>query len=170
VARRGHGEGSIYKGPEGRWRAVVDLGQMGGKRQRKYLSGKTRREVQLKLTAALRDHQQGLPLAPERQTLEHFLTRWSPRGSRPRPLRTCTGCCTARFEMPYAGTSPRATCATWWTRRVCPVGGNSGWTSTRRGSCSPPRQAIPSRRYSYWRSPRGCVRASYSDSNGRTWT
>jgi hypothetical protein len=63
VARRGHGEGSIYKGPEGRWRAVVDLGQMGGKRQRKYLSGKTRREVQLKLTAALRDHQQGLPLA-----------------------------------------------------------------------------------------------------------
>jgi integrase len=83
VARRGHGEGSIYKGPEGRWRAVVDLGQMGGKRQRKYLSGKTRREVQLKLTAALRDHQQGLPLAPERQTLEHFLTRWLEDTARP---------------------------------------------------------------------------------------
>jgi len=83
MARRGHGEGSIYKGPDGRWRAVVDLGQMGGKRQRKYLSGKTRREVQLKLTAALRDHQQGLPLAPERQTLEQFLTHWLEDTARP---------------------------------------------------------------------------------------
>ncbi len=83
MARRGHGEGSIYRDPDGRWRAVVDLGQMGGKRQRKYLSGKTRREVQLKLTAALRDHQQGLPLAPERQTLEQFLTHWLEHTARP---------------------------------------------------------------------------------------
>jgi integrase len=74
--RRGHGEGSIYQDAQERWRAVVDLGWVNGKRDRKYLSGKTRREVQQKLTAALRDQQQGLPLAPERQTIERFLLSW----------------------------------------------------------------------------------------------
>jgi hypothetical protein len=39
--------------------------------------------VQLKLNAALHGHQQGLPLASERQTVEHFLTRWLEDTARP---------------------------------------------------------------------------------------
>jgi hypothetical protein len=57
--------------------AVVDLGWQSGKRKRKYLSGKTRREVQEKLTAALRSHWQGLPIdLDERETVSMSLDRW----------------------------------------------------------------------------------------------
>ena len=43
--------------------------------ERRDYYGKTRREVQLKLTAALCDQQQGVPIAPERETVGQFLTR-----------------------------------------------------------------------------------------------
>jgi len=60
--RRGKGEGSITRLADGRWQARVDLGYQGGKRVRKAFYGKTRKEVQEKLTTALHDHQRGLPL------------------------------------------------------------------------------------------------------------
>ncbi len=43
--RRGHGEGSIYQLPNGKYRGVVDLGWANGKRQRKYITRATRAEV-----------------------------------------------------------------------------------------------------------------------------
>lgn len=43
--RRGHGEGSIYQLPDGRWRGALDLGWHNGKRRRKYVTRKTRAEV-----------------------------------------------------------------------------------------------------------------------------
>src|SRR5262249_27537688 len=43
--RRGHGEGSIHKRADGRWAATIDLGWEDGRRKRKTLYGKTRREV-----------------------------------------------------------------------------------------------------------------------------
>ncbi|RZU51596.1 site-specific recombinase XerD [Krasilnikovia cinnamomea] len=52
--RRGHGEGSIYQLPDGRWRGAVDLGWLNGKRRRKYVTRKTRADVAkalLELTA-----------------------------------------------------------------------------------------------------------------------
>jgi len=54
----------------------VDLGYVNGKRKRKYLYGTTRRAVQQRLTKVLRDVQQGLPVAMERQTVAQFLERW----------------------------------------------------------------------------------------------
>ncbi|MBI4492184.1 MAG: site-specific integrase [Chloroflexi bacterium] len=74
--RRGHGEGSIHQREDGRWVAVVDQGYKDGKRQRKYLYAETRKEVAEKLTAALRDHQQGLPLPSERLTVGQYLQDW----------------------------------------------------------------------------------------------
>lgn len=74
--RRGHGEGSIYQRGDGLWCTVVDLGYVNGKRKRKYIYGKTRKEVAEKLKAVLRDQQLGLPIATERQTVEQFLNRW----------------------------------------------------------------------------------------------
>ena len=60
MARRGNSEGSIYKRKDGRWAAAVNLGWQDGKRKRKTFYGRTRQEVQVQLTAALRTNQQGL--------------------------------------------------------------------------------------------------------------
>ena len=74
-SRRGHGEGSIsQRKSDGLWTARVDLGIVNGKRKQIY--GKTRKEVAEKLKGLLRDQQQGLPIAVERQTLAQFLNRW----------------------------------------------------------------------------------------------
>lgn len=79
--QRGHGEGTITQRPDGRWVAAVSLGwttDAAGKpqRHRKYLYGKTRKEAAEKLKVALREQQQGLPVAVERQTVKTFLERW----------------------------------------------------------------------------------------------
>jgi integrase len=75
-ARRGHGEGSISQRQDGRWTARVDLGYVNGKRKRKQIYGKTRKEVAEQLKVLLLQQHQGLPIAPERQTVEQFLHRW----------------------------------------------------------------------------------------------
>lgn len=76
MARRGQNEGSIYQRKDGRWAAMVSLGYVGGKRKRKTFYGDTRRDVQRQLTKALRDQQQSLPVAFERQTVQEFMERW----------------------------------------------------------------------------------------------
>lgn len=71
--RRGNNEGSITRRPDGRWhgRMTVD-----GAR-RKHYYGKTRQEVAVQLTAALRARDQGLPsVLDERQTLAQYLDTW----------------------------------------------------------------------------------------------
>jgi integrase len=74
--RRGQGEGSIYRRPDGRWVAVLDLGWRDGKRTRKYLYGRTREQVARKLARGLTQQQQGHEFANERLTVEQFLGRW----------------------------------------------------------------------------------------------
>jgi integrase len=78
--KRANGEGSISQHPDGRWWARLTLAD--GKRKAYY--GKTRREVQQKLTAALRDQQQGLPVVGERQTFGEYLSWWLETCKRPR--------------------------------------------------------------------------------------
>jgi integrase len=50
--RRGRGEGSIYRRKEGRW---VGQYEVGGKR--KYIYGRTRKEVATKLTKAMAERE-----------------------------------------------------------------------------------------------------------------
>ncbi len=76
MAKRGQNEGSIYKRKDGRWTAVVNLGFKDGKRWRKSYYGDTRKEVQDQLNAGLQAHAAGLPVAPERQTIQQYLDRW----------------------------------------------------------------------------------------------
>jgi integrase len=52
------------------------LGYVGGKRVRKSLYGKTRREVQQKLVVAQRDLQRGITPTDDRLTTGQFLDRW----------------------------------------------------------------------------------------------
>ena len=76
MAKRGQNEGSIYQRKDGRWVASLNLGWLNGRRTRKDFYGDTRREVQAKLTEALRDQQLGLPVVLGKQTIKQYLNRW----------------------------------------------------------------------------------------------
>jgi integrase len=72
MARRGHGEGSIYQRKDGRWVASITLEN----RKRKYIYGETRKEVQEKLKVALHEQQQGALATGPQQLLKVFLEQW----------------------------------------------------------------------------------------------
>ena len=83
MAKRGNGEGSIYKRSDGRWAAVADLGWQDGKRKRKTFYGRTQREVQERLAAGLRSHRQGVPLTSDRLTVSQYLDSWLEETAKP---------------------------------------------------------------------------------------
>jgi integrase len=74
--RRGHGEGSIHPRVDGRWAATIDLGWENGKRKRKTVYGKTRKQVVQDLATLLKNRQDGVPMVPERKKLGTFLHEW----------------------------------------------------------------------------------------------
>jgi integrase len=76
MTRRAHGEGSLYQLPSGRWRDTVELGWEGGKRRRKYVHGRSQREVREALDRIKRTRAEGLTPAPERLTVGRFLDEW----------------------------------------------------------------------------------------------
>jgi len=77
MTRRGRDEGSIYRhGERDLWVGNVNLGWIDGKRRRKVVYGKTRKEVAEKLKLILREHQQGLAVATDKQTLQEYMERW----------------------------------------------------------------------------------------------
>src|SRR5664280_109736 len=91
AGKRGSGEGSIYRDNQGRWRSVVDLGWRDGRRQRKYLSGRTRAEVAAKLRRVLDEQEAGLDISTDglAPTLDEWLTHWLDTIAAPR-LRPST--------------------------------------------------------------------------------
>jgi integrase len=109
--KRGQGEGTIYKRKDGRWAAAVTLGYQGGKFKRKTVYGKTRKEVQDKLTIELRKVQQGLPIVNERHTLAQFLKSWlesvAKPSVRPKTYRTYSDLVKLHLE-PALGNQPLA--------------------------------------------------------------
>jgi integrase len=72
MAKRGRGEGSIYRRKDGGWTAEISL--EGGKS--KFLYGKTRKEVQEKLKKALYEQQQDVLVTGAQQKVGQFLTHW----------------------------------------------------------------------------------------------
>ena len=69
MARRGHGEGSIYQRKDGRWTASITMEG----RKRKTFYGKTRKEVQEQLKTALHQQQQGTLATGPQQTVQQYL-------------------------------------------------------------------------------------------------
>jgi integrase len=67
--KRGNSEGSIYKTTNGLWRACYTVHTASGIK-RKYLSGKTRKEVSEKLTKAMADRNNGLVFEAGTVTVE----------------------------------------------------------------------------------------------------
>ena len=71
--RRGHGEGSVHRREDGRWVAALDLGWREGRRQRRYVYGKTRRDVVAKLDELRRRHDEGLVVTTSSTKFEQFV-------------------------------------------------------------------------------------------------
>jgi integrase len=82
--RRGRKEGSIYHRADGLWVAEIDLGVVDGKRTRKQLYAKTRKEVTDKLKECLVAQHQGIPLSFDREKVSAFLGRWVKSAATPR--------------------------------------------------------------------------------------
>jgi integrase len=72
MARRGHGEGSIYRRKDGRWTAAITLEN----HKRKTFYGETRKEVQDKLNAALHEQKRGMLATGPQQALKAYLENW----------------------------------------------------------------------------------------------
>ncbi len=72
MSQRGHGEGTIVRRADGRWESKISTGP--GRRRSFY--GKTRAEVQRKLTEGLRNQDQGLPAAAATKRLGVYLVDW----------------------------------------------------------------------------------------------
>ncbi|MGH2500092.1 MAG: site-specific integrase [Candidatus Limnocylindria bacterium] len=90
--RRGSGEGSIYEIKARRlWCAAITVTTSAG-RKRKWLYGKTRREVQEKLASATVARQHGT-IALERPTLARFVERWLRIERRPSTQEVYAGYC-----------------------------------------------------------------------------
>ncbi len=104
---RGHNEGSVYQTKDGSWRGAVSLGYgPDGKTRRKYVSGRTRAEVNRKVTRLLSSDQQGIPIVTDVPTVARFLTSWledviKPDG-RARTYETYEGVC-RRYLIPSLG-------------------------------------------------------------------
>jgi integrase len=75
--KRGNSEGSIYEMGDGRWRAAITTGKdANGNPIRQVFTKRTRHEVKDELTKALEKQRLGLPVVPEKQTVESFLAHW----------------------------------------------------------------------------------------------
>lgn len=76
-ARRGRGEGSIYKGKDGRWVGRASLGYgLDGKRRRKIVYAETKSEAAEKLRAELGKSDAGQSADGTRLTIAEFLDYW----------------------------------------------------------------------------------------------
>jgi integrase len=73
--RRSHGEGSVFKYRDG-YAAVMDLGWSSGKRNRKWVYGKTEREVLAKLSDLRRRQEKGQDLTAAPRSFGEWLDEW----------------------------------------------------------------------------------------------
>jgi hypothetical protein len=91
-ARRSHGEGSLYLDESRqRWMAAVDVGfSPTGKRQRRWVSGKTKTEAKQKSLALRRDQTDGLPTEHRTYTVREAIESWLDHGLTGRDDHTVT--------------------------------------------------------------------------------
>jgi integrase len=72
AGRRGNGEGTIVKRADGRWAAAIIFDGY----RRKWIYGKTRRDVSDRLRKIRSDVAEGRPVVDERLTMADYLNRW----------------------------------------------------------------------------------------------
>ncbi|WP_373653279.1 tyrosine-type recombinase/integrase [Schlesneria sp. DSM 10557] len=82
--KRGHGEGSIFQRGNGRWTAAITVGtNADGKRIRKWVSGKTKKEVTDELTKLQGQKLNGTLVDSGRMTVGELIDKWLETSSRP---------------------------------------------------------------------------------------
>lgn len=99
MAKRGNGEGSVYRTKSGLWRGSYWVTTAKGPKRR-YVSGNTRQECSQKLTKAMADRDGGLIFDAGSLTVGEYLTRWledSVRGT----VRTSTYETTGHMVRPH---------------------------------------------------------------------
>lgn len=74
--RKGNNEGSIYKDKQGHWRALISIPSVDGKQKRKYIYGRTRKEVADKMYAILNQIRTNTYIEPCKITLYEWLCTW----------------------------------------------------------------------------------------------
>jgi integrase len=74
--RRSQGEGSVFRRGDGKWRGVLDLGWIDGKRTRRWVFGATEREVLAKLAELQEAQRRGQNLSAPRYTFGQWLDEW----------------------------------------------------------------------------------------------
>ncbi len=76
--RRGHGEGSVYRRPEGGWAGTVEIGRdPSGRRRRKVVKARTKGEVLDALEQVRRNVADGLPVVDQRRATADYLYWWA---------------------------------------------------------------------------------------------
>lgn len=87
--RRGHGEGAIYPirrdGKIIRWASSVELGHVGGKRRRRVVYARTRKEVSEKLKALHNQQHEGTLQAVSKLTVGAYLIGWLDSNTKRQP-------------------------------------------------------------------------------------
>src|SRR5690554_6615058 len=83
--KRGHGEGTIYRQPNGRWRAMVTIGTdpHTNKPIRRSISGPTRQAVAAKMNEIINQVNAGTYVIEDKMTLGQWLDIWLETYSRP---------------------------------------------------------------------------------------
>ncbi|KNY25022.1 tyrosine-type recombinase/integrase [Pseudobacteroides cellulosolvens] len=77
MAKRGNGEGSIYKRKDGKWMGSLTIGRdSSGKIIRKTIYGKTRQEVLIKMDTIKHDIKTSNYVEPDKITVEEWLLYW----------------------------------------------------------------------------------------------
>ncbi|MFG2043134.1 tyrosine-type recombinase/integrase [Dactylosporangium sp. NPDC048998] len=117
TARRGRGEGSIYWDEKRqRFIAAAVVGYTpAGKRIMRRGSGKTKTEARNKLKEVLRDHEDGLAIAPANFTVADAVRDWLAYGLTGRSAKTvakCTGLCNTHVIPDLGARKLRALSAT----------------------------------------------------------
>lgn len=77
MARRGHGEGTIYQRKDGRWVSAITVGYTEtGARERKWVYGKTRKEVAARLLELQSAQAEGLAPTRDDVTVKKLIEAW----------------------------------------------------------------------------------------------
>ena len=71
-----NGDGSVWLRKDGRWSGGVYVRAINGRIERRYVYGKTRREVLRKVIELQKQHNDGLPAGPTTLTVERYLQEW----------------------------------------------------------------------------------------------
>lgn len=71
-----NGSGSVFKRADGRWCGALYVTEADGRRIRRRVYGKTRKEAEDKLVELRRKAESGAPLTPTHLTLGHYLQEW----------------------------------------------------------------------------------------------